>query len=234
MRKTTVAAFALALVALGGCDNKESTGGVGLTKALPFSIESVMLSDMFKDNLKVARVNVGVTGGTPSEWAATSAAIAEKTATFGADSIEVTVRRNEITQAHGVMFREVVHAYYSPNPSHTVWDGGKTWEMYVANPNQLATQQDVAIFEEFQALNEKLLEKGVDGEAADKKAGAVIAKKYNLPKDWRLPNGNIDTNVDGFDRKSIAIDAAPAQGSLDTLTRCMDGKIIRMLTTCGS
>lgn len=202
------------------------------TRALPYSIESVMLSDLFKDNLKVAKVNVGVTGGTPPEWAATSVAIAEKVAKFGVNSIEVSVRRNEITQKQGVMFRELAHTYYSPDPRRTVWDGDKPWAIYVANSDRLATQRDVEIFESFHDLNEKYIQKGMDPDAADKKAGAVIAKKFGLPKDWRLPIGNVAAVGAGINRLSLSVDAEDASSSMAALATCMDGKIIRMLSSC--
>jgi len=55
-----------------------------------------MLSDKFQNNLKVAKVNVGVDGGSKLQWGATSVAIDEKFSRFGADSIEVSIGRNEI------------------------------------------------------------------------------------------------------------------------------------------
>ncbi|TGN93672.1 hypothetical protein [Burkholderia sp. USMB20] len=74
---------------------------------------------MFQNNLKFAKVQVGVNGGAAVQWSATSIAIAGKVATFGADSVEVSVRRNEVLQSHGGRFREVAHAYYSQNPNHS-------------------------------------------------------------------------------------------------------------------
>jgi len=198
-------------------------------KALPFSIEGVMLSDMFQNNLKVAKVNVGVNGGSAAEWVATSIAIAEKVATFGADSIEVSVRRNEVTESQGTRFREVTHAYYSPDPSHSVWDGDKKWEVLRADPAHLATQQDVRISDDFANLNQKLIDKGMNVDAADQKAGAAIAKKYHLSKNWRLPVGN---SLNPVPRDSINVDATSATDALAALANCMDGKIIRTMTTC--
>src|SRR6202022_2369471 len=141
---------------LSACGSTDRAGAPAATRgsaeavrALPFRIETVMLSDMFQNNLKVAKVNVGVDGGSKLEWGATAVAIAEKGSKFGADSIEVSVRRNEIHQRQGVMFREVAHTYYSPNPQHSVWEGDKMWAIYLADPAHLATQTDVDIDEEF-------------------------------------------------------------------------------------
>jgi DNA-binding protein H-NS len=132
-------------------------------------------------------------GGSKLEWGATSVAIAEKVSKFGADSIEVLVNRNEIHQKQGVRFREVAHTYYSPNPQHTVWDGDKMWAIYLADPAHLATQTDENIDEDFADLDQHLIDRGMGADAADRKAGAAIAKKYHLPKDWQLWSGNIST-----------------------------------------
>ncbi|EKS9798862.1 MULTISPECIES: hypothetical protein [Burkholderia] len=197
--------------------------------ALPFTIEGASLSDMFQNNLKVAKVEVGVNGGSASQWAATATAIAEKVATFGADSVEVSVRRNEVRQSRGDRFREVAHAYYSPDPSHSVWDDKEKWKLLQADASHLSSQQDVNIYDDFSDLNEKLIDKGMDDNAADQKAGAVIAKKYHLPKDWRLPIGNVLKDVP---RDAMSVDATPASDGLAALDRCLNGKIVRMMTTC--
>ncbi|MEM5446104.1 hypothetical protein [Paraburkholderia guartelaensis] len=198
-------------------------------KALPFSIENVALSDLFQNNLKVAKVYVGINGGTAAEWSATSIAIAEKVSTFGADSIEVSVNRDDVKQTRGVRFRELAHAYYSPNPAHTVWEGDPQWKVLQADPAHLSTQQEVSITEEYDTLNQALIDKGMNNEAADRKAAAAIAKKYHLPKDWMLPVGNTLSDVS---RESMNVDAGPASAALASLDKCMNGKIIRMLTTC--
>jgi hypothetical protein len=203
------------------------------TKALPFHVEGSSLSDLFKNNLKVSIIEVGVDGGTPPEWSATAVAIAEKVATFGADSVEVSVRRNEIVERQGVRFREVAHAYYSPNPAHTVWDdpgsAGKRWQVLQVDAAHLATQRDVEITDAYDALNQQLIDKGVDADAADRKAGAAIAKKYHLPADWHLPVGNTLSEIP---RNSLNVDAGDAAGGLAVLDRCLNGKIVRMVTTC--
>jgi hypothetical protein len=232
MKPCACLAVVVALL-ISGCGEDAVPPSTGpKVKALPFAIEEVMLSDAFQNNLKVAKVHVGVTGGDAEAWAATSIAIAEKVASFGVDSIEVSVRRNEIVERRGISLREVAHAYYSPNPDRTVWSGDKQWAIYLAEPEHLATQKDVAVYEEFIDLNERMIEKGVDPEAADKKAGSVIAKKYGLPKDWRLPSGNIWFNGPGFDRSSITVDQGAASLQLQALQRCMDGKRIYGLSSC--
>ncbi|WP_157768024.1 hypothetical protein [Burkholderia ambifaria] len=187
------------------------------------------MSDMFQNNLKFAKVLVGVNGGSAAQWSATSIAIAEKVATFGADSVEVSVRRNEVRQSRGDRFREVAHAYYSPDPSHSVWDDKEKWKLLQADASHLSSQQDVNIYDEFSDLNQKLIDKGMDDNTADQKAGAVIAKKYHLLKDWRLPIGNVLKDVS---RDAINVDVAPANDGLAALDRCLKGKIVRMMTTC--
>ncbi|VWB07925.1 hypothetical protein BLA15816_00812 [Burkholderia lata] len=207
----------------------ESNTNAPRVSALPFIIEGASLSDMFQNNLKVAKVEVGITGGSPSQWTATSIAIAERVATFGADSVEVSVRRSDVTQSRGDRFREVAHAYYSPDPSHSVWDDKDKWKLLQADATHLSTQRDVSIYEEFSDLNQKLVDKGMDENVADQKAGAVIAKKYHLAKDWRLPIGNV---LNDASRGKMNVDFAPANDGLAALDRCLNGKIVRMMTTC--
>lgn len=227
--------LAIGLLSACGKSNETNTAtpasnpNAPTVSALPFTIEHAMLSDMFQNNLKVAKVHVGVSGGSAAQWSATSIAIAEKVTTFGADSVEVLVLRNEITEQQGVRFREVAHAYYSPNPSHSVWDDKDKWKVLQADAAHLSTQQDVKIDDEFSGLNQQFIDKGMDIDAADQKAGAVIAKRYHLPKDWRLPVGNVLNDVS---RDSMNVDTAAASDALAALDRCLNGKIVRMMTTC--
>ena len=72
----------------------------------------------------------------------------------------------------------------------------------------------------------KLIIKGVRPDKPDKKVGAVIAKKYGLPKDRILPIGNISFNGDGFDRNMFLTNTSQANDSLLLLQKCMDGKTI--------
>ncbi|UEP40315.1 hypothetical protein [Burkholderia sp. B21-005] len=233
MKGLTLTCLATCLLAACGKSTEANApvpnSNVPTVAALPFTIEGASLSDMFQNNLKFAKVQVGVNGGSAAQWSATSIAIAEKVATFGADSIEVSVRRNEVTQSHGDRFREVAHAYYSPNPSHSVWDDKEKWKVLQADAAHLSTQQDVNIYDEFSDLNQKLIDKGMDDNAADQKAGAVIAKKYHLPKDWRLPIGNV---LKDASRDAMNVDVEPANDGLAALDRCLNGKIVRMMTTC--
>ncbi len=221
---------------LGACGDDEKTivstpinPNAPTVKALPFTIEGASLSDAFRNNLKVAKVEVGVNGGSASEWSATAIAIAEKVATFGADLVEISVRRNEITQPEGNGFRVVAESYYSPDPNRSVWEDGKKWQVLQADPASIATQQDVNISADFDALYRKFVDSGMGLNDADAKAGAVIAKKYNLAKDWRLPTVNQRKEIP---RDSMNIDAMPAANDLAILERCLNGKIIYRTTTC--
>ncbi|WP_175784505.1 hypothetical protein [Burkholderia ambifaria] len=197
--------------------------------ALPFTIEAANLSNLFRDNLKVSQVQVGVTGGSESEWAATAIAIAERVATFGANSIDVSVRRNEITQSQGARFREVARVYFSPDPAHTVWKGDPQWSIKVADAAHLSTQRDVEITDAYNAENRWSLDKGLDDDDADRKAGAIVAKKFQLPKDWQLPIGNTLREIS---KESIVVVPEPASEGLAKLTRCLKGKIVAGMTAC--
>jgi len=229
-----VSAVAVILASCGKEDtSKPATSpspAVSAVQAVPFRIEGVSFSDLYKDGLKVAEVDVGVNSGTTPQWTATAIAIAEKVATMGANSVEVSVRRDDIKQSHGVLYREVAHAYYSPDPKRTVWDDGQQWKVLQADPANLSTQRDVNIYEDYTALSNKLSAQGMNSDAADRKASIAIGKKYHLPNGWQKPSGNFPKEIA---RNSINVDAAPAKESLAALDRCMGGKIIRMMTTCG-
>lgn len=195
---------------------------------LPFTIEGAMLSDLFQGHLKVAKVYVNVAGGNTDEWAATAIAIADAVTTYGADSVEVVVNRQDIVTGQS-RFREGAHVYFSPNTKRSVWDDGETWKVLRADPARLATQQDVDISEGYYALNQELVNKGRSEDQAGKEAGAVIAKKYHLPKDWHLPTG---TAWDETPRASLNVDPAGASESMAILATCLKGKVVRMMTTC--
>src|SRR4051794_35836750 len=117
MKMLMLTCLAVGLLSACGKSNETTTATPVLNpnaptvSALPFTVERAMLSDMFQNNLKVAKVYVGISGGSAAQWSATSIAVAEKVAAFGANSVEVLVLRNEITEQQGVRFREVAHAY---------------------------------------------------------------------------------------------------------------------------
>jgi len=178
--------------------------------------------------LKVATVNVRAIGGTKNDWLATAIAIAYKVGNLGADSIEVTVNRSDLDGVDAVpMYHHLASVYYSPNPSRSVWG---TTPNLISLADRLASTQEIQADNEFWSLNEKMTNKGIDADAADKRAAAVIAKKYHIPKDWQLFNGGLrDTKLSMGDFNVSNDDAEEALKALDT---CMRGKIIRMLRPC--
>ena len=56
-------------------------------------------------------------------------------------------------------------------------------------------------------LDRQLTDQGMDSDAADKKAGAIVAKKYHLASDWHLPIGN---SLQRIERDSLDVDTSPA------------------------
>ncbi|UKD15475.1 hypothetical protein L3V59_21235 [Burkholderia aenigmatica] len=209
----------------------EMRGNYYRVDALPFAIKGAMLSDLFKDRMKYANVEVEVNGGSEAEWASTAVAIAEKIASIGADSIEVTIFRNEIPESHGQRFRKVAWATYSPDPKRTLWENDPQWTLQVADSKNLSTVRDAQIYEEYYQLNQSYIDKGLDSDTADQRAGKAIAKKYHLQADWRLPVGNI---LSDFPRASITVNTAPADAGLAELVHCLGGKITPLKTTCVS
>lgn len=219
-----------------GCGDKKpnaptksaKTGSEKTVKALPFIIEAASLSDMFKNNLKVSEIEVGVSGGTEDEWTATGMAIAEKVAEFGADSVKVTVRRSDMVDAQ-VRYRDYAILYYSPDLNRSVWKDKTHWDIFRADHTSLSTPTDAAIQRDFHVENQRLVDGGMDDDMADKKAGAIIAKRYHLAKDWGIPMGNF---LNRITPPNITVDASAADQGLDTLSRCLKGKVVYAVTNC--
>ena len=216
---------AAVVCALGGCgsdDGKPAApqyADAPVVQALPFTVETAYESGLYKDNLKVANIGVGVNGGSTKEWTATAIAIAQKIGGDGIDSVEVSVRRNDIHEKQGVRFREVAHVYYSPEPQRDIWSKGKPWQVLQADPSMLSTQKDVDLDDEYEALESSYENKGMNADAADKKAGAVLAKKYHLSEDWVLPVGN-DLNPE-VPRSSMNVDDSAAASDIAALNTCL-------------
>jgi hypothetical protein len=169
--------------------------------------------------MKVANIGVGVDGGSTKEWTATAIAIAQKIGGNGIDSVEVSVRRNDIHEKQGVRFREVAHVYYSPNTQRDIWSNGESWQILQADPSMLSTQKDVDLSEEYDALENSYEQKGMDPDAADKKAAAALAKKYHLQDNWALPVGN---NVNPqVPRSSMNVDDSATASDIATLDTCL-------------
>lgn len=226
-------ALACVLSACGSDDDAPAVqryAGAPTIKALPFTVESAMRNGAFQGDLKLATIGVGVDGGSSKEWTATAIAIAEKIAGQGVDSVEVSVRRNDIHEKQGIRFREVAHVYYSPDPTRTVWHDGEKWKILPADPSSLSTQKDVDLYEDYDALNESYINKGMDSDAADKKAGSAIAKKYHLQADWSLPVGN-DLNSE-IQRSSMNIDDSAATAGIASLNTCLKDHPGKILVHC--
>jgi hypothetical protein len=225
-----------AAIVLAGCDGPPPkpppavhTGPT--IQALPFTIKTVMLSDLFINQLKVAKVNVEIEGGTQEEWAATALAIAYAVGNLGANSIEATVDRSDLGEMDPKpppMFFHLARVSFSPDPKHTVWDNMPQTSISVTETP--ATREEVQRDDEFEALVEKNNDKGMESDAAENKAAATIAKKYHLPKDWQLYSGGLDETK--FPKADYNVDSSRAANSLAALDACMRGKIIRFFRPC--
>jgi hypothetical protein len=230
MNKTLLVLCAAAILA--SCDHSASpppaVSGPSI-RALPFTIESVMLSDLFKDELKVGKVNVRVQGGSTEEWVATALAVAYEVGKLGANSVEATVDRSDLTGIEAApLYLHLAKVYFSPDPKRTVWTDQK--QILIAVTEQPATRDEVERDTEYWALIEKFADKGMESDSAEKKAGAIIAKKFHLPRDWGLYAGGLADNK--FPGTAFNVDSSDATNSLAALDACMRGKIIRLLQQC--
>jgi hypothetical protein len=202
-------------------------------KVLPFSIEDVSIYDRFVGGLKQATVDVDVDGGDGRAWAATGVTIAERVAALGVDSVEVSVRRNDIKRSRALRFREVAHIFYSPEPKRSVWSDGKVWQIYAVNDSGLASPRDVAIYESYCRIEENLESQGVDRDEADRRARRIVVwQNHQLNRDWRPPRGSIIMDGDGISRTALSIDATEADSSFARLDKCLRGKVIRGMISC--
>jgi hypothetical protein len=187
-------------------------------------------NDAFQGDLKLITVEVGVDGGSTKEWTATAVAIAERIGAAGVDSVEVSVLRNDIHEQQGTRFREVAHVYFSPDPKRSVWSDGEKWKILQADPSTLSTQRDVNISEAYYALDAQNTAKGMSSDASDKKAGAIIAKRYHLAPNWQLPPGN-DMNPE-VKRETLTIDDASAADDIAKLDDCLKGDPEKIFVKC--
>lgn len=211
---------------IGGSTLPDTTKAV---RALPFEIDTVMLSDLFQNGLKVGNVNVRVNGGTPEEWIATSFAVAVRVADMGADSVEVTVDRNDVSGLDVMpVYKHLAKLYYSANPNKSVWAGQ---EQFLAMVNQHpVTIEEMRRDAEYFSLVDQFVKQGMDVNQADRKSGEIISKKFHLAPDWKPAENHLVKKEFG-EKFNITSDAA--QKSLDLLDACMKGKIFRSLTPCG-
>lgn len=232
MKKSILAI--LTVIALGACSSGDDKSKVAypsapVAQALPFTFADAFVSDAYVNNISVANVTVDVDGGTAPQWSATAAAIAEHVASYGVDSVEVSVRRTGLVGDVEPRFREVSHAFFSPDPARDVWSQKQPWDIETADPGRLTSQRDVDIYNFYNDLYDSLVGKGMDTEKADKKAGAVTAKKFALAPDWRLPVGNLK---DPVQRSSFNVDTSAADRSFPMLDACLKGKRAVMAHSC--
>jgi hypothetical protein len=231
MNKTLPALCTLAILA--SCDSSAPPPAPAASgpriKALPFTIETVMLSDLFQDKLKVGTVNVQVQGGNQEEWVATALAVAYKVGKLGANSVEATVDRSDLEGvAAAPLYHHLAKVFYSPDPKRSVWTDQA--QIMISVTERPANREEIERDTEYEALLEKLIDKGMDSERAENTAGATIAKKFHLPKDWELYSGGLADNK--YSGTNFNVDSSEAANSLATLDTCMRGKIIRLLKPC--
>jgi hypothetical protein len=197
-------------------------------KALPFTIETVMLSDLFQDGLKVGKVAVQVQGGSQDEWVATALAVTDEVGKLGADSIEATVNRSDLEGIDAApMYLHLAKIYFSPNPKRTVWNDPQMMVMVTSQP---ATREEIQRDMEFEALVEKFADQGMEPNSAEEKAGPIITKKFHLPRNWTLYMGGLEKKQ--FSGADFNVDSSNARDSLAAIDACMRGKIIRMMSRC--
>ena len=156
---------------------------------LPFKVIRAIRNHAFRDGMVQAGVSVSVEGGSPGDWLATAAYVAEHAivgdVTFAEVSVFVPNPRGDFPPQH---VKLLAKAYYAPVPSRSPRDD----QWLLLGAKHAATPADV----EFAELSNDLLEdpgKVTDADElaqrADSAARRVVIQKYRLPQDWKPSDG---------------------------------------------
>jgi len=197
----------------------QGSNSVGEIESLPFETECVFYSSLFDDGHSLARVDVSVSGGDPKSWAATLVAVAFSAKETGADSIQVYLHNQAFDKSVEGIFRDIGVAYYQPT-GKGIWsdeDGSKVLTVYSSQREKLLGKRDFDITNDFNKINQSLIDNGVEYDKADKIAGDKVAKKYHLKKDWLLPTGNYSSSSDEINVNDWKIDTSPSNDALNKI-----------------
>lgn len=200
---------------IAGSENQDRSSDSEI-KSLPFETECVFYSSLFNEGHSLARIDISVNGGDPKSWAATLATVAYSAKETGADSIQVYLHNQFFKKDVEGIFRDIGVAYYQPTGSG-LWsetDGGKILTIYSSRRDKLLGKREFDITNDFNKINQSLIDHGVDYDKADKIAGDKVAKKYHLKKDWILPTGNYSSSSDEINVSDWKIDTSASNDAL--------------------
>lgn len=128
-------------------------------------------------------ISVAVTGGRPSDWAATAVYLTNVAIKNGAPSSTVEVfQDNPWGDRPPQEYKLLAKSYYDPTQTE---EGKEAWAVFVSN--KIAPIQDI----EFDELTNEIAsgqnpepDPEKQTEKNDKLAESIVVKKYNLPKKW--------------------------------------------------
>ncbi|WP_208952064.1 hypothetical protein [Rahnella sp. ChDrAdgB13] len=204
-------------------------------ESVPFTVECLFISSLFTDNHKLARVDVSVSNGDQSSWAATMMAAAEAAKESGADSIEISLLNSNISKNEAPLFREIGHAYFMPKADIGLWTKngkGVEWSVYAAKKENLMTKRDIDITNLYDKSLASLISKGVEENEADKIAGNQVAKKFNLKPDWRLPTGSYSSSSDEVNVSGFSVNSSKSRAGMDAISNLIQNANYPSYSSC--
>ncbi|MBR7782675.1 hypothetical protein [Undibacterium luofuense] len=196
---------------------------------LPVTITHGFKSNSFNDGFMRATLVVTVDGGMQNDWIATAIILAEVLAKQGSDMIEVTVDRNDLGSVPAAnMHKHLARVSYAPDLKRSV-SFDKNWQ--IAAAENVVSIEMLNATNDYYALYKKYTSEGMRDNEADTKAGKVIAQKYKLASEWRLPLPNLRETK--LNRNDIFIKGQEKDlESVMRINACMKGKVNFAIKTC--
>ncbi len=188
---------------IAGCSGDQSSGAVDNSNSKPNAKPATLLkvelrqatvSTLTDRELKRTSLLISADGGTIDDKVATALLVAEKLAVIQNDMIEVVIERTDLDSITSYPeFKKVVQVSYAPKLDRAP---GYNEEIKVRHSDRLVTVSEVQSAYEYDKVLRKFLESGTDQNKAERIAGEQIAKKFGLPRDWKMPiNSLIDSNA---------------------------------------
>ncbi|MFZ6875394.1 hypothetical protein ACO0LF_25285 [Undibacterium sp. Di27W] len=224
------------LVACTGSDKEQNAiSNDGISSAaksaniLPIKLTHGFVTNMLQDQKTKATIVGTVDASNKDDLTSTAIVLAEQVAKLGIDMVEVTLDRNDLGElATENRYKHYVRVAYAPDLKRSIaFD--RNWEIAVAE--DVVSKQMILASNQYHELYNKYVQAGMNGDKADKKAGASIAKDFGLAPDWRLPLDNLrDTKLS---RADFFIKSEPQNFSaIEKIIGCLKNKMNFTIKSC--
>ncbi|MDP1976270.1 hypothetical protein [Undibacterium sp.] len=196
---------------------------------LPIKLTHGFVTNMLQGQKTKATIVATVDAGNKDDWTTTAIVLAEQVAKLGIDMVEVTLDRNDLGElATENRYKHYVRVSYAPDLNRsTAFE--RNWEIAVAE--DVVSKKMILATNQYHDLYGKYVQAGMNGDKADKKAGAAVAKDFDLAPDWRLPLGNLaDTKLS---RADFFIKSEPQNFSaIEKIIGCLKNKMNFTIKSC--